>query len=93
MTREQLLLVQAGEECNEIGKRCAKAVRFGLDQIQPEQIQTNRERIMDEYVDLIAVMDQLGFTLSQVFDEQVQRKQDKVEKYLELSRAQGVLTE
>lgn len=94
------MLLQSMEECNEIqlaagdlAQRLSKALRFGLDQTQSEQILTNRERILMEFTDLVAVMELAGFTLSMIFDEQIKAKHAKVEKYLDKARAEGTLDE
>ena len=57
MTREEHLLVVAMEECDEVSQRIAKALRFGLEQVQqdvgdkpeenPERL-TNLERARND---------------------------------------------
>lgn len=62
LTPEQLplsladyLLSHLAQECNEVAIRCTKAQMFGLNEIQPEQEFTNRERILHELCDLLAL--------------------------------------
>lgn len=50
------LLVVLAEECAEVAQRVAKALRFGLTEVQPGQPYTNAERIVNEVNDLIAVV-------------------------------------
>jgi hypothetical protein len=60
MTREQHLLIKLSEECAEVAHRVSKALRFGLDEIQPGQDLDNGERLWQEIHDLIAVIEMLG---------------------------------
>lgn len=91
MNQQQLLLIQAMEECDEISQRISKALRFGLDEIQPEQELTNAQRIMEEFTDLIAVMEMIGFFTHDAASEKIEAKQAKIIKYLQVSREQGIL--
>ena len=59
MNRNEYLLTQAASECNEVAHRVTKAMHFGLQESQPGQYQTNAQRIVEEYVDLCAVMEML----------------------------------
>lgn len=67
MNSTEHLLVCLGEECNEIAKECAKALRFGLDDkvtLDPHgprgtEGPTNREKISDELNDLMGVVNLL----------------------------------
>jgi hypothetical protein len=69
MNRQEHLLTSVMEECNEVGQRVSKAMRFGVEQVQiaaddrPEQNPgrlTNRERILSEFYDLLASMEMAG---------------------------------
>lgn len=94
MNRQDHLMTQAMEECAEVAQRLSKAMRFGLEQMQSDQPQTNRERIIDEYNDLIAVMDMAGFSLLKIVNPRaIIAKKDKVERYLDKSRRLGTLTD
>lgn len=98
MNRREHLLTILGEECAEVAQRCSKALRFGLEEIQPGQELTNAERIREEYVQLLAVMRMLveegeipsvtGHHMSELED-----KRQKVEKFLRYSREQGTLND
>jgi hypothetical protein len=94
VTREEHLQVIAMEECDELSQRLSKALRFGMDEVQPDAAAnpdglTNRDRIAIEYNDLIAAMRMLGL------DQQVPAlqadKEAKVERFLEHSAACGTL--
>jgi hypothetical protein len=50
------LLACLAEECAEVSQRVMKALRFGIDEVQPEQALTNAERIVNELTDLLAVV-------------------------------------
>jgi len=60
---EKELLTNLMEEAFEIltflGPRASKAIRFGLDEIQPGQELTNAQRLTQEIGDLCAVVDRL----------------------------------
>lgn len=60
MNHSENLLVVASEECAEIQKELAKALRFGTDSYHPDEPEkTNGERIVTEFHQLRAVMDML----------------------------------
>lgn len=94
MTREEHLLICLAEECDEVGQRVMKALRFGLSEVQAGQELTNAERILDEMQDLVAVytilsnegiVPDIGFV-------DVNRKLAKIEKFMAISRREGVLS-
>lgn len=88
MTKDQHLLNILAEECNEVGQRAIKAVRFGLDEIQPGQTLTNRERIELELGDLMGLADMLGLTPN---EDSRKVKPHRVERYMKLSLEFGQL--
>ncbi len=94
------LLTIAGEEGCEIAQRTSKALRFGVDEVEPGQLLTNKARIVDELHDLCAVLEMLGYV---AFDEEtagrlvvdekaMAMKRAKVRRFLDLSAAQGTLS-
>lgn len=94
MNRTDHLLDILAEECNEVALRVSKALRFGLDEIQPGQTLTNRQRIMAEVNDLYAALKMLGD--DGVIDpnpapDAVQTKVAKVEAFLVYSAKCGRL--
>lgn len=97
MTRTELLLTQLSEECNEVGQRASKAIRFGLDEIQKGQNLTNAERIIYEFIDLITVIEKLANenllpNMQDVkFENYSHAKHIKIEKWLKYSEDCGVL--
>lgn len=95
MTREEHLLVILAEECNELAKESAKALRFGLNNGEPGKNITNRERITIEFNDLFSVVkmcvDEGILNLDIIDIEQIDDKRIKVEKYLEYSKNIGKL--
>ncbi len=96
MNREEQLLVILSEECVEVAKEVSKALRFGLDDFEPGTIKTNRQKIAAEFNDLFAVAQML--VEEGILDNSkmlcplaITIKQEKVEKYLEISRSLGRL--
>ncbi len=98
MNRQEHLLTIAAEECAEVAQRIAKALRFGMEQVQedaddqpqenPERL-TNAQRIVREYNDLKAMMEMLDLDIS--LPEQRDRKKVKVLRYLQRSERCGTL--
>jgi hypothetical protein len=101
MTREEHLLTIIAEECVEIAKCATKALRFGLDDCEPGQPESNARRICLECADLQAVLEMLAasncmFQLtgrSIDMDVVMAAKKAKVEKFLSYSAERGRLTE
>ncbi len=60
MNETQYLLDVLSEECNEIAVRASKAIRFGLDEIQPGQSLTNAQRLALELDDLYGTIELLN---------------------------------
>lgn len=100
MNRKEQLLVILMEECGEIteilnrvNKRTSKALRFGLDEIQDGETETNAERIVSELNDLYGVVELLteeGY-LPQLSRDEIEAKKKRIEKYFEISKEHGTL--
>jgi hypothetical protein len=87
MDRAEHLLVILMEECAEVQKIASKALRFGLDNRDPEvpDSATNAEEITKQCADLIAVLSMLTDEglLTQVTDLiDIETKKEKVEYWL-----------
>lgn len=96
MNRIEHLLTCLTEECEEVGQRVCKAQRFSLGEVQPGQPLSNAARIVEELKDLIAVAEMLR-TSDAIPDfmpslAEIDAKAAKVEKYMEVARANGALT-
>lgn len=102
MTRQDHLLTIIAEECVETAQRATKALRFGLEEVQPGQDMSNAKRLMQEFVDLHSVIGMLSEhndsfgkeyrNVSQEVDWE-NAKIEKVEHFLEYSAQQGRLDE
>jgi hypothetical protein len=99
MNRIEHLLTTTGEEANEVAQRVSKALRFGLNEVQPDQPLTNAERLVDEFHDLYAMLDWLqreGALPSRIDIKpdhvRMREKREKVERFMAISREQGVLS-
>ncbi len=97
MNRQEHLLECLSEECNEVGQRVSKALRFGLCEKQRNQPFTNRDRIVGELKDLFAVatilMDEGVIEAFIPAPDEVGAKRAKIERYMEIARAEGALPE
>lgn len=98
MTRTEHLLIILAEESVEVAQRATKALRFTLEEVQPDQTltkRTNAERIMQEYADLIAVVEMLldegSLDRPRDMRSMVAAKKLKVENFLKYSRERGTL--
>lgn len=96
MTRQEHLLLCLAEECDEVGQRVMKGLRFGLAEVQPGQPLNNADRIVVELQDLIAVAVILGregalTNPTLVMPATIEAKLAKIERYMAISQHQGVL--
>ncbi len=93
MTEQEHLLTIVGEECTEVHQRCSKALRFGMEEVQPGQPYNNQERILQEFNDLVAAMELLfNDEISHlIFWNDVVLKKQKIAKYLAYSKECGTL--
>lgn len=95
MTRTEHLLAILNEECCEVGQRADKALRFGVNEVQEGQDQTNAQRIVYEFSQLYAMMSMLveeGVIQQDMIDwVAVGDKKRNVEKWLLYSKEQGTL--
>lgn len=99
MNENEYLLTLLSEECAEVAQRVSKALRFGLNEIQPGQPHTNSRRIYLELIDLIEVVDMLDqrgiLDLTSHIKEDEEHganKRRKILEYMEYSRKMGCLT-
>lgn len=97
MNLTEMLLDKLMEECAEVIQRAAKANRFGLDEVQSGQDKTNRTRLVEEVLDVAAVLKYLQelqvipYTWEVNTPAEVAKRRDRIEWYLQHSRAQGTL--
>jgi len=99
MNKEKYLLVKIQEECAEVSQRVAKAIRFGLKNIQNGQDKNNLERLKEEILDLFAALvifeDEVDIKLLDLdfenFDELIDNRIERIEKYMDYSRELGEL--
>lgn len=95
MNQQEMLLVQLAEECNEVAQEIAKILRFGLNDSHPLYSGSNRDRLSEEFNDILAITEMLedhhGIDFSR-YSGMIEGKKIKVAKYLEVSRKLGTLT-
>ncbi len=90
MNRLEHLLVILAEECSEVAQRASKAIRFGIDEVQPGQDETNARRLERELGDLMAVAEMLGLP---VRESDKLAKRIKVKEYMDYARKMGTLSQ
>lgn len=99
MTKLENLLTILIEECGETAQRATKALRFTLEEIQPNLHQNplqlnNAQRLIYEFNDICAVMEMLedeGYLPASYDSRAMNLKKEKVKKYLELSQKLGTV--
>ena len=80
MNRLEHVLTIISEECNEVSQRVSKSLRFGLLNVEEGQTSTNMTRILDEYIDLVAMMEMLEQEIRNSNDERFKHKSLKLDK-------------
>jgi hypothetical protein len=90
------LLACLAEECAEVSQQAAKAIRFGLEQIEPGQLLSNGARIVFEILDLFAVAEMLheagAFDMKRGDNKRrIEAKKRKVEKFMRYAESIGTL--
>ena len=96
MNRMEHLLSIAAEEAVEVAQRATKALRFGLNEVQPGQELSNLERMRGELCDLLAAFEMVYDEAGQRFGidlDAIAAKKAKVGKFLAYSRDLGTLTD
>lgn len=97
MTRNEHLLAIVAEECDEVSQRALKALRFTVSEVQPGQPLDNAQRLVDELNDLIGAVHKLAdagiIPDNWLSYAKVKAKGEKIERFLELSRSLGALTD
>jgi hypothetical protein len=101
MNKKEHYLTILAEECSEVAicanrlaQRVTKALRFGVDEIQPGQLLSNAERIAQELNDLIGSVEMLiddGILDWQVNRDAVEAKKEKIKYFLERSKEYDTL--
>jgi len=93
MNKEEYLLTCLMEECAEVQKECAKALRFGLDNAWSNK--TKRELLTEELYDLqgiIVLLAKENIVHSVDYkNPSIEKKVQKVKKFMEESRNLGCL--
>ena len=94
MDKIEHLLTCAIEECAEVQHAVTKTLRFGLEDYY-ESGPTNQERIMLEFCDLLAVIEELVSMGVLAFpankNELLAGKKEKIKKYMTYAEARGTL--
>lgn len=81
-------LTVLSEECAETAQRASKAIRFGLQEIQPGQSETNARRLEREMSEAVAILEAMGLRIR---EEDKVSKIEKLKKFMDYSRQLGTL--
>lgn len=97
MNRAEHLLVILAEEAAEVAKEAAKCLRFGPDETYAAKGITNAERVVDELIDLLALVEMLQdekILRQSIFcADRIDAKKRKVEAHLAYSKQCGTFQE
>ena len=95
MNNTEYLLTKVIEECVELVKACTKAQRFGLTDKHPETGELNKDAIVNEFLDITAVMYMLikkgDIGNFNCYFSHLKGRIAKTKKYMEYSRKRGTL--
>ena len=97
MNKTEHLLTCLMEECAEIQKAAAKALRFGLDDHAPNSDSTNGEDISTEIIDLLAVIEMLKEekiipdVCPHNLELLITKKKEKVKQYMNYAKERGIM--
>src|SRR5688572_27682194 len=83
---ERELLTILIEEAAEVQQRATKILRFGANEIQPGQFNTNTWRLCQEIGDMVAIINLLrrcGLVIENVVNAQVDRKIAKLKEFMQ----------
>ena len=95
ITEEEHYLIKLSEEASEIIKDVSKAMIFGLNDIDPNKNETNKQKIENEIADLLGVVDLLIFwgalDKEEIFSQEKRKaKQRKVSEWMDYSKELGI---
>jgi hypothetical protein len=97
VNRIEHLLTCLSEECAEVAQGVSKALRFGLDDKGPDAALTNRDSIVAEVIDLLAVLslleDEGVFVQPEDSNKRILLKRAKVLKWMAHAKERGTLTD
>lgn len=95
MNKTEHLLTCLAEECAEVGQAAAKALRFGVDGMSPNGGLPNKEYIVREVNDVLAIIELLidhGLKLDGIGDQiAIDEKKAKVAHFMEYAEKRGTL--
>ena len=90
MTQKQYDLIKLNEELSEVQKEVCKALRFGLDDINPKTKEANKDAIQRELIDVFVIASLFGFNCGIEVGEASKRIQ-KYNKWCNYSKTKGIL--
>ena len=100
MNMTEYLLTKINEEALEVAHRATKALRFGLDEVQPGQEADNAQRMIGEYMQLVASLQMLEMHTERSLiprgslrEAMVDAAIAKTQEFMNYSRQLGTLTD
>jgi hypothetical protein len=81
---------EISEQCSKVAVRVSKALRFGLDEVQPGQLMDNVQRLAIELADILAVAELLE-SAGVIARVRVEIKKDKLRTFMDYAAKCGTL--
>lgn len=98
MTEHEYFLSCLGEEGCEIGQQVSKTLRFGVHEVWNPHVGSNHDRLIAEFIDLIAVAKKLKMLgvidfpfVESLEDPRIDAKLAKLDKYFEYAKSVGTI--
>lgn len=98
MNKQQYYLTKLAEEASELAQIAVKTSHFGVDSYHPVTLQTNKEALIAEIVDVLATIKVLQELIAGIepspeeLQELLEIKWEKMERYRKLSVQLGKST-
>ena len=90
LSENQYYLIVLAEECGEVQRAIGKALRFGMDDVNPHTGESAREHLLNEAQDVLASLRALGIEAD---ESKIDKKLAKMRKYLQYARDRGTVSE
>ena len=94
MNKKQYYLIKLAEEAAELSQIAIKCAQFGEYEVHPHTLERNIDGLQKEYNDVVAcvlmVEELLQDFTTDVYDDTLEAKFEKMEKYRAISKANGM---
>lgn len=91
MTNKEFHLVKLLEECSEVIHMCSKSLRFGIDERKDEVSETNKDKLTQEMIEVIAAVElaQEHGVIGKMCPSKILDAKKRILKYKKVSQIKG----